>query len=258
MGAFDLKRLLPRGQHEAGLHGNSLAVLLIATNRYVEFFSQFYDSAKTFFLPSTAKTFFVLTDRTTDRSLADRPDVVAVHIPHEAWPRPTLFKFKYFLGIRDRLLAFTHIIALDVDTRFCATISERDFFSHGRPLFVVRHPGYFWPWSRGDFERNPDSIACVRPGDNLCTYLAGALWGGKTANALVMMQELARRIDDDLSRGVIAKWWDESHLNKYFAEQHRKVHYFSPGYMCPESWLLPFKKRLLALDKNHAAMRGTA
>ena len=67
--------------------------------------------------------------------------------------------------------------------------------------------------------------------------------------------ETPTNIYTDLGKNIIAVWHDESHLNRYFVD-HKPTVILSPSYCYPESWKLPYKKRLLALDKNHAAIRS--
>lgn len=52
----------------------------------------------------------------------------------------------------------------------------------------------------------------------------------------------------------MAVWHDESHWNRYCID-HKPTTILSPSYCYPESWNLPYKKRLLALDKDHIAYR---
>ena len=51
---------------------------------------------------------------------------------------------------------------------------------------------------------------------------------------LDMIEELTERTQDDLDRDVIAKWHDESQMNKFFAERREDVHVMGPQYAYPE------------------------
>jgi len=61
-------------------------------------------------------------------------------------------------------------------------------------------------------------------------------------------------VDEDMDKNLIAVWHDESHYNRYLIDTP-PTHILSPSYCYPESWRLPFEKKLLALDKNHREMR---
>ncbi len=70
-----------------------------------------------------------------------------------------------------------------------------------------------------------------------------------------MSNFLANNIDIDYSRGIIAVWHDESHMNRYFIDNSPTV-ILSPSYCYPENVNLSYTKRLLALDKNHQEIRS--
>ena len=57
-----------------------------------------------------------------------------------------------------------------------------------------------------------------------------------------------------LSEILSRNWHHESHLNRYFIDNPPTI-MLSPEYCYPENWDIPFKKRLLALDKNHEECR---
>ena len=84
-------------------------------------------------------------------------------------------------------------------------------------------------------------------------YYAGGFQGGKTDIYLKACETMASDIETDEKNGVMAVWHDESHWNQYlYLHEHKEL---SPSYCYPESWKLPFPKKLLALDKNHADIR---
>jgi hypothetical protein len=64
------------------------------------------------------------------------------------------------------------------------------------------------------------------------------------------MEVVLDQIKKDSDNGIMAVWHDESHLNRYFID-HKPTTILSPSYCYPESWKLPFHKRILMLDKNH-------
>jgi histo-blood group ABO system transferase len=113
------------------------------------------------------------------------------------------------------------------------------------------HPGFIG--KRGSYETDPRSLACVYPTEG-AYYFAGGFYGGKSEEVLKICRVLSERIDQDLKDGVIAVWHDESHWNRYCID-HPPTVVLTPSYCYPESWQLGFRKRLLALDKDHHAFR---
>ena len=86
------------------------------------------------------------------------------------------------------------------------------------------------------YERNPESLAYVPFGSEGPFYYRGCFNGGSSKAFIKMSEELDCRIQQDLSRGVIALWHDESHLNKYFSELSPHPKMLDPGYAYGEQW----------------------
>ncbi|GEM_PF-3671418 len=184
-------------------HG--IAVIFIGIGKYIEYFPAFHSSCKKFLLPKTPKTFFLFTDHPDPERFFGGDDVRPVTVETVRWPFPTLLRFRYIHGIAPQLQDFSHILYLDADMLANAPVTERNFFSHPKPLFGVCHPAYLH--GGGPFETNRESRAGVREGDDLSIYCQGNLWGGKTAEGLQLCEELKNRIDDDLYVGPLIDGW---------------------------------------------------
>lgn len=236
-------------------HCDSLAIIFIGSGKYVNFFPRYYESSMKLFLPDTPKHYYVFTDHTDAASFSGKENVTVIAIPHLPWPQITLRRYAYIASIADRLQRHSHVIFLDADTFVARRVVEAEFFVSERPLFAVRHPAFLH--SEGTFERNPASLACVGEADDLSVYVMGGMWGGTTPGILKMSRELDRRIEADRSRGVTAIWHDESHLNKYFIEHRQAFFVHTPSYMYPEGWYLPCERKIVHIEKDHAAIRAT-
>ncbi|MEM1182086.1 MAG: PqqD family peptide modification chaperone [Acidobacteriota bacterium] len=235
-----------------------LAVLFIGTGRYINYFADYCASSRSLLLPETPKTYWVFTDQVDHPSIRGcEAEVVLVEVPPERWPLSTLLRFRYINRVREQLLDYSHILYLDADMVVCSEITEREFFDHPHPLCGVQHPGNFLH-GQAPYATQESSRACVAGEVDTSLYWQGCLWGGRADAVLDMSWVLARRIDDDLERDVIATWHDESHLNKYFAESPGRVHTFHPGYAYPEALdgKLGLEKKILHLAKKHQVMRS--
>lgn len=234
---------------------NSIAIIFIGTGNYFDFFPKYYETSKELFLPQTTKEYFVFTEHVNATYLKYRDDITVIPTEAEKWPFSTLHRYRYIASISEHLQKHTYTIFIDADMYIHATVTEEEFFSHDKPLFGVQHPGCLD--GGGPFEQNQNSRAYVGENYDLSTYWQGCFWGGGTREILDMSRMLARRIDDDLSRGVIAKWHDESHLNKYFAENKERVHTYHPGYAYAEilEGKLHFDKKIVHLIKDHKQIR---
>jgi len=235
-----MKRELEKGlKQESGKKqmqkASKIAILFIGTSRYVEFF------------PKTNKEFFVFTDVIEFPYLKNKKDVSIVKIEHQKWPYSTLMRFKIINKIAKKLNKYSHIIFIDADMFVNKLVTEEEFFSHNKPLFGVKHDSYVN--KPGEFEFNTKSTAALKPGDDLSNYVVGAFWGGRKKEMINLLKELEKRVDVDLKNNVIAKWHDESQLNKYLIERKNSVHILDPSYAYPEFKPIPppYKKRIIHL-----------
>lgn len=227
-----------------------IGLLTIATGKYDRFINRLHGSAQTWFMKPTEHEVksIVLTDS------AIRP-VLANYFPvgHLSWPGPTLFRYHMMLGIRDWLLENTdYLFYCDVDMEVVSPVGNEVLGD----LVATIHPG-FWYKSRYEYtyETRPQSLACVYPWEGK-RYYAGGFQGGRTAKYLEVAEIVRSRIDADARNGITAVWHDESHWNRLLVATPPTIE-LDPGYCYPETTPVPFKPRLMALAKDHAALRST-
>jgi len=130
-------------------------------------------------------------------------------------------------------------------------ITEEEFFCHDKPLYGVQHPGFVG--SVGTFEVNPVSTSCVdMKNEDVSTYWQGCFWGGDFDAIIEMCNELKHNVRKDLEKNFIARWHDESHLNRYFITHKERVHTYDSGYAYPERWDIPFEKKIIHVYKEQS------
>lgn len=229
----------------SSIYAHNVGLLIMATGRYIEFVPPLITSARKFFCTSQKVTYFIFTDQSTDNIIAD--DVKVIYQKRLGWPFDTMHRFLVYLKNWESLKDMDYFFACDADMRFVDTVGD-DILGD---LVGTRHPGYVS--KRGTYETNEISTACVKRNEGKC-YFAGGFYGAKRQAFLKLLQTLTTNIDTDLKKKFIAIWHDESHLNRYFIDNPPNI-ILSPEYCYPESWELPYKKRLIALDKNHAEWR---
>ena len=104
----------------------------------------------------------------------------------------------------------------------------------GQSLTVVCHLPYygknpiFHPYDRSGKSRASIPYNCGQ------FYVAGGLNGGTAAAYLALCRELKKRTDEDLQNNVIARFHDESQLNRLVAETPGKFRILPPDYCTPE------------------------
>lgn len=227
----------------------NIGVLLIATNRYVDFVGQVVDSIMESFMPTEERRIFLF----TDCELPFKEEINIIPIEHEPWPMIPLRQFSLFRDHRNRFHGLDFLFYLDVDMRIVDTVSTEILPDSKTGLVGTLHPGFYRDGKNGTFETRPTSAAYVCPGSD-SHYYCGAFFGGERQAFLRMSERIAEGIDRDLKSNIIAIWHDESYLNRYFDDVLPKI--LPPSFCYPESWTLPFPKIILALDKDHAAIRN--
>lgn len=240
-----LRERNPNQENQKLQKTTKIAILFLGTNKFVEFLPKYYHTVKKYFLPGIPKDFFVFTDQVDYPFLKDKKDIVLVPVEHQKWPFSTLMRFKLMNKAAKKLKKYSHIIYIDSDMYVGSLVSKEDFFSHNKPLFGVQHDGYLT--KPGEHELNPRSTAGVNKNEDLTNYYVGSFWGGKSDDVLKLLKDLEKRIDTDLKNKIIAKWHDESQINKYFIERKDSVYTHDPSYSYPKLKPIPkpYKKKVI-------------
>jgi histo-blood group ABO system transferase len=223
-----------------------IGLLIIATNKYTQFLQRLITSADKHFLADKNVTYFIFTNKTDFPIETDR-NVVMVPVEHKPWPFMTLYRYKIFTQNSEYLKDMSYLYYCDADMLFVGDFGDEILGE----LVATQHPGYYG--RRGTPEHRPESLAYVGPNENM-QYFAGGFNGGSINGYLTMVKEIDKNIDIDLSKGLIAIWHDESHMNRYFINNPPSV-ILSPSYCYGELMNIPFEKKLLSLDKNNFEIR---
>lgn len=227
----------------------TIAILYICTGKYSAFWKRFYLSFEKRFLKDCSKEYFVFTDA-TDIYQMEAENVHIIHQKQLGWPDDTLMRFHMFWRIREELKLFNYIFFFNANCYCRRKINKKEFLPGKEGLLFVQHPGmYNKKPEEFTYERNEDSLAYIPMGAGK-VYICGGINGGKSQEFLMVIDELRKRIDEDKQQGIIAVYHDESHINKY-AFEHPEFKLLSPSYCYPEGWKLPFKKKIIVLEKSN-------
>ena len=227
----------------------SVGILTVATNKYVEYWEELATSLDECCPPDGPKVkMHVFTDQVERAELHARSlqhvSVETYEIESYKWPEATLFRYrifeKYLPDIHEELL-----MHLDADMKIEKWFVG-DIPSHlNQGIGLVSHPGYYRPksWSKasfylknirkiwadsrmrlveggiGSWDKNRDSLAFVsrRKRDS---YVCGGTWMGSRKSIIKLVSELSQKVEEDQARDVIALWHDESHLNRWSAQNN--------------------------------------
>lgn len=223
----------------SSLCAEKIGLLVMATYKYTHFVPPLIESARKHFCTDHDVTFFVFTDGEIPQS----DDIVQIHQMRLGWPFDTMMRFEVYAKHSDLLATQDYLFACDADMLFVDAVGDEILGER----VATMHPGFVG--LRGSYERNPASLAYVRP-DEGKHYFAGGFLGGRAHEVLHIAKTASKNIRDDLNRGIIAEWHDEAHWNRYCIDNEPTV-ILTPSYCYPEELLLNFHKRLLALCKNH-------
>lgn len=227
-----------------------IAVLYIGTGSYSSFWKDFYSSSEEYFLLNHLKHYFVFTD---DKSIKSNDNITTIFKKCEGFPNDSLFRFKIFLKIKSELEKFDYIFFFNSNMKFITNVDDsflpkNNLFENG--LLGVLHPGHynksvFWY----PYDRNSNSKAFIPFKINKSYhYFMGGVNGGRSFQYLKLIETCANNIDEDLKEGYIAKYHDESHLNKYFYENKCKI--VGPEYGWIEGKITPLHIKIIIRDKT--------
>lgn len=222
-----------------------IAILYICTGNYNVFWEDFYKSSEEYFLKDYQKEYFVFTD--SKNIFCEENDMVnKINQENLGWPYNTLMRFSMFKSIEDKLEKFDYVFFFNANIQFIKPIGN-EILPKNEDLVVVQHPGFYkCKKLRLPYERNKESLAYIAKKQG-GIYVQGALNGGKSRAFIEMINILAKNVDLDLEKNIVAIWHDESHLNRYIIGKNYKL--LHPGYVYPEGWKLPFDKEIITRDK---------
>jgi histo-blood group ABO system transferase len=225
-----------------------IGLLVIATGKYTQFIPPLFKSVQKHFMKGHQVKIFVF----TDGKIPENDIIKRVEQEHLGWPHATLKRYHVFDKNKSELSKMDYLYYCDADMKFVSDVGEEILpEKNSNGLVGTEHPG-FYGGRRGTYETRQESTAYV-PSNKGVTYCAGGFNGGTSKAFLKMSKTIKERVDKDLEKDVIAIWHDESQMNRYFIDNVPKL--LNPSYCYPESWNIPFEKKLLALDKNHSEIR---
>ena len=257
-----------------------VGILTIATGAYLEYWNDMITSAQVNLKNSTHEiTFHVFTERHEDAK--EMTQNIAsfqfnVHeIPSYGWPEATLFRYRIIERFKDQYQEDV-LMHLDADMLIRANFLDQiEFDELIGGVGLVAHPGFWRPkggkrmklylryprilfsdvrnlflyGGLGTWETRKQLKAYVKR-SNRQRYVCGGSWLGLRCNLLSLIEICAERVDQDIALEQMAIWHDESHLNRWAAEN--KFTLLSPSYCYDPTYpqLYPMQEFIRAVDKR--------
>ncbi len=245
-----------------------IGVLYIAIGRYTVFWKDFYQSAEKYFLPGHPKSYFLFTDSEVPFWDKSNLNIRPFYQNKLGWPFDTLMRFDIFLQAEEYLKEMDYLFFFNANMLFVQRIIDEDIFKEDKNLIGLTHPLFFGKMPDNfSYERNELSLACMNYQEGE-TYFMGSFNGGRQEQYIKLIHVLSQRIHQDLDRGIIALWHDESHLNRYLWENRACVETLSEKYGIPEEWvsgilskynkkkIKKFNPKIVIRDKGHFRYGG--
>ena len=250
-----------------------IGVLTIATGKYTQFLTGLYSSIAQNFLIDEDITCYLFTDdiEGAKKYIPDtRLNHQCFHIERMGFPGDTLYRYRHFASLDDRLDDLNlkkpdYLFYSDADMLVVQQVGKEVIPQKIYGLTATAHPGFYLGKTPqhplGTPESRQQSKAFIPSHRYRPCYVAGGFNGGAYDAFIRMSKEISANIDDDNSRGIIAVWHDESHLNEYVTrpENLRHLKIMTPSY-CFAEYNSPqevgYPAKIVALDKDHAEIRS--
>ena len=197
-----------------------IGLLIIATNKYIDFLQNLITSADKYFLNLEEVEYFIFSNK--DISIISNRKINKINIEHKEWPWMTLGRYEIFYSNKSILEKMDYLYYIDVDMLFVNDVGNEILSDR----VATQHPGYYG--ARGTPEYRSESLAYVHQFEEM-QYFAGGFNGGSSSEYLKMSETLSKNIYQDFLNNIISIWHDESHMNRYFID-HPPTKILDPSY----------------------------
>lgn len=225
-----------------------IGILYIGIGRYSCFWPGFYESCERNLVPEAEKHYYVFTDKEAELPAGDRIEVF--HQDDMGWPLNSLFRFKMFHRIAERLKDNDYLFFFNANAEVVQTVTANDFLPQDEDysaLCMSQTPDHL------GHETRPVSVCSVKPGET-DYYFSGALNGGKCKPYLQLIEECTRLADTDLEHGIMPIWHDESVINRFLVG--KSVKRMSRVMGKPANWKEPKNPKIVLRRKEDVLGRG--
>lgn len=243
----------------------SVALISVATGMYFKYWKNMVSSFEDSNPRASNVTFVVFTDQADEAeaflSAGRRGQVFpTTAVP---WPESTMNRYELYGSRSAEIHRMADVIVhLDADMLFRSCLDPEVLEEAVKSgVCFVQHPGYFRPsgllgrlrlylrhpnylrqdvstrlrgQAPGDWEARKESAAFV-PKSSRQSYFCGGVWFAASRVFSSFVAEVACSIDSDRKTGIVARWHDESHLNRIAAERTNRgtldpAYCYAPGY----------------------------
>ena len=232
---------LQEGQFNVGL------MITVLGPSYATFLQRMISSVDKYFMRGQNVTYFLFTD---DLSLGTKIKtarrIVAIEVKDKGWPCNTLLRFGSISTHRNQFTGIHFLYSLDVDVHLENKVGTEILEYLVATLHVLYYLG---PRTSFTYDTNPLSTAHINKSEGEY-YFIGAFFGGCLDAVIQMAETIERNIKKDLKeQRYIARWHDESHLNRYLID-NPPTKILSPEYLSTSSHKFPNSK-IVSIERGY-------
>lgn len=204
-----------------------VAIFSINLGNYIKLFESFFSSAEQCFLPECEKHYFVWSDNDINID-SDKVTVIQTDSKYAVWPKPCTKRFELYLQVLNHIEdQFDYVFCFNANTLFCDYIHAGDMALEGKDFMFIRHPSLGYEKNRNEKQTESNSLSNAHINQPY-HYHIGAFIGSKMSSFRFLCETLGKWIEEDEEKGIIAKWHDESHINKFIVMYNNYVTSFPP------------------------------
>ena len=202
-----------------------IGIIYIAIGIYDEFWKDFYPSCQCYFCPDAHKGFEVFTDSSRLQKM-NLENVIWHPVKDRGFIYNVSAKSEFICKIANRLKEkYDYVFFLNGNFKFVEPIYSYEVLPSKENDYITALSFDFNKNKTSDelpYDRNPECLAYMEPGTGKY-YYQGGFYGGRTSEILQMSDWIKQRIEIDLSKKVIARWHDESYVNKYLSNYNPRI-----------------------------------
>lgn len=222
----------------------NIGICILSVGKYNDHLIPLIESINKNFLLSYNKHIFLFSDISEELHFSNTK--IYENISYLPFPLITLLRYNWFVKYIEYYKKMDFMYYIDVDCLVVDEISDEILPNKIGQMVATVHP-----WNKtariDSFERDTKSVACV--GDVIPDYYyQGSFFGGYTVDFIKLIIELDKNIKMDLKNLIIAKWYDESHLNKYFLQNPPKS--LHSGYAYPPDQMFTYDQKIIHYNSH--------
>lgn len=224
-----------------------IGIVYIVIGMYEEFWKEFYPTCECFFCPDAVKGFEVFTDSVRLQAMKLK-NVTWHSVENRGFIWNVSAKSEFICSISMVLREkYDYVFYMNGNYKFIEPIGLNEVLPSAENNFLTALSFDLYKNLSVDslpYDRNPDCHACMKTGMGK-RYYQGGFYGGRVEEIIKLSEWCMKYILEDLNRKIIARWHDESYLNRYLSEYDPYILNEAYGYADTSGYSGPYKAILL-------------